>query len=317
MLFFSNIKTRIIMVINMRNVIKNMPLAVSGTLLAILSLGNLLNNYYIKTITFSLGLLIIIILLLKAFFYRESIIKELTNPIVLSTSGTFSMALMVLSTYIINYSYAFAMIIWISGVLLHVFLIIYYTYYYVINNFDIENYYGSLWVVYIGLTMAAISGGILELTSFSWIFFVFGFCVMIPTTLLVSYRYINYPVKIDANKPLICIYTAIFNILTVGYYYTFNPINNAFITLLYMIGLCLYVFSLYEALKYIKLPFYPSFSAFTFPFVISAISSSKMTILYNNNIILSAITVIETIIAIIFVLYVLYQYFINIVMIKS
>lgn len=293
-----------------------MPLAISGTLLAVLSLGNLFNNSYVRILTFLTALLIIAILLLKCIFYKDSFIEELRNPIVLSTSGTFSMALMVLSTYISYYDYLLSFIIWLVGVLLHVLLIIYYTYYYVVKSFNIENYYGSLWVVYIGLTMGAITGGILNLESIAWIFFVFGFCVMIPSIVIVSYRYIKYPVLVDANKPLICIYTAIFNILTVGYYYTFNPLNNTFITVLYIIGLCLYIFSLYKALSYIRLPFYPSYSAFTFPFVISAISSSKLSLIYADNTLLVGITLIQTVIATILVIYVLYQYTVNVVIDK-
>lgn len=291
----------------MNNIIKNMPIAISGTLLAVLSIGNLFEDNLIKSITFILGLTIILILLLKLVYYRKELLKELSNPVILSTSGTFSMAVMVLSTYIVNTNYYLSLIIWLIGVLLHLLLIIYYTIHHIILDFNIEKYYGSLWVVYIGLTMASISGGILELHDISWIFFVFGLIVMIPSFILVSYRYIKYPVKTDANKPLICIYAAIFNILTVGYYYSFNTLNTQFITTLYIIGLILYIFSLYQLIKHIRLPFYPSYSAFTFPFVISAIATTKM-ILIQNNMILTSISKIETIIATILVIYVLYEY---------
>lgn len=295
----------------MKNIIKKMPLAISGTLLSVLSLGNLLNDKYVKIVTLIVGLIIILLLLFKLVFYENIFVKELSNPIVLSTSGTFSMALMVLSTYVRNFSMLFSYMIWVLGVLLHVLLILYYTYYHIIENFSIRKYYGSLWIVYIGLTMAAITGGILDI-EIAWIFFVFGFIVMIPTILLVSYRYIKYPVDEDANKPLICIYSAIFNILTVGYYYTFNPVNNVFITLLYVIGFVLYLFSLYKVIEYIKLPFYPSFSAFTFPFVISATATIIMLHVYSCNI-LSVIGFFQTIVSIVLVVYVLKEYLVNVV----
>lgn len=296
----------------MNNIIKNTPLAISGTLLAILSLGNLLQLTQIKIITLILGLLVITILLLKLIKYPEILKNELENPIVLSTSGTFPMALMVLSTYINNINTLATQIIWITAVIMHMILIIYYTYYYIIKDFNIENYYGSLWVVYIGFTMGAVTGGALNY-DFSWIFVIFGFAVMIPTVTLVTYRYIKYPVKIDANKPLICIYTAIFNILTVGYFHTFNNINTTFITIIFIIACALYIFSLYKLIQYVQLPFYPSYSAFTFPFVISAIATTKILTIYHDNIIISILLLTQTIIAVIMVCYVSYQYLINII----
>lgn len=299
------------------NFIKNMPVAISGTLLATLSLGNLLNNTFIKAITFLIGIMIIITLLLKTIFYTKQIKDELDNPIVLSTAGTFTMALMVLSTYLQYFNYKLALAVWITAVIGHLILILRYTQKYFIQNFNIENYYGSLWIVYIGYTMGAISGGMLNFKEISWIFSVFGFIIMIPTILLVSYRYMKYPVKIDANKPLICIYTAIFNILNVGYLNSFTQINVEFTTLIYIIACCFYVFSLYKMIKYIQLPFYPSYSAFTFPFVISAMASSKLLNIYPESTLLTIISITETIIAVILVTYVLYEYLTNIVLKKQ
>ena len=128
----------------MNNIRKNMPIAISGTLLAVLSIGNLFEDNLIKSITFLLGLTIILILLLKLVYYRKELLKELSNPVILSTSGTFSMAVMVLSTYIVNTNYYLSLIIWLIGVLLHLLLIIYYTIHHIILDFNIEKYYGSL-----------------------------------------------------------------------------------------------------------------------------------------------------------------------------
>ena len=59
----------------------------------------------------------------------------------------------------------------------------------------------------------------------------------------------------------------------------------------------------------IKLPFYPSYSAFTFPFVISAVASTKILAITNNNPILSFVVLIEVGIATVLVAYVLLKYF--------
>lgn len=81
--------------------IKKVPIPISGLILAILSLGNLLQAYnpIFKLICGGVGSILILMLLLKLIFYPEVIKGDLSNPIILSNSGTFSMALMVLSLF--------------------------------------------------------------------------------------------------------------------------------------------------------------------------------------------------------------------------
>jgi exfoliative toxin A/B len=91
--------------------------------------------------------------------------------------------------------------------------------------------------------------------------------MMLITLPLVTYRYINYPVILEQNKPLKCIYAALINILIVGYVNSFTSINTYFLFSLYIIASIFYLYSLYKFITYRKIPFYPSYSAFTFPFV--------------------------------------------------
>lgn len=75
-----------------------------------------------------------------------------------------------------------------------------------------------------------------------------------------------------------------------------------------------------KAIGYLKLPFFPSYAAFTFPFVISAIAS-KQTIACLMNMgspipILQYWVLIETIIATMFVIYVLIRFLVDILEVK-
>ena len=100
---------------------------------------------------------------------------------------------------------------------------------------------------------------------------------MIPTLVLVSYRYLKFTAIEDKNKPFICIYTALFSILIVGYVNALT-INGNFLGLIYIGACILYIFAIYHAIRLLileKLQFLPSFSAFTFPFVISAIATGE------------------------------------------
>lgn len=84
------------------NIIEKLPIPISGLILAILSLGNLLQVYNpnFKLVCGVVGFILIFMLVLKLILYPNEVRNDLSNPIILSNSGTFSMALMILSTYI-------------------------------------------------------------------------------------------------------------------------------------------------------------------------------------------------------------------------
>lgn len=293
----------------MNNIIKNMPIAISGLLLAIFSLGNLYNIQLIRNATLLIGIIILMMCILKIIFYPDIIKNELEQLVILSTSGTFSMSLMLFATFIIPFNQGVATILWIIGIILHMLLIIIFSYRHVFRNFNIQNVYASYWVVFVGITMASITGLSFNLENYTWIFFIFGFMMMLITFPVVTYRYVNYPVELEQNKPLICIYAAVMNILIVGYFNSFTNINVSFVLTLYVIALACYALSFYKLMEYIKIPFYPSYSAFTFPFVISAIASSYILNITANTI-TSMILLFQTAVASILVVYVLYKYII-------
>lgn len=290
------------------NILKKLPIPVSGLILAILSLGNLLQDYNpnFKLICGIVGVIFIFMLFLKLFLYPGDVKSDLSNPIILSNSGTFSMALMILSTYVNSFNGALALSVWILGVALHILLIVYFTYRYIIRDFDINGVYPSYWIVFIGITMGAITAHVHGLNEIGWLFFLFGFMSMIITLPLVIYRYLKYPNKLDQNKPLICIFTAIFSILIVGYTNSLDVLSG-FLIGLYIIAFVFFLFALIKAIEYRNLEFYPSFSAFTFPFVITAIASKEVSLIFNN-VVFDVIIPIQTIIASILVIYVLYRY---------
>ena len=132
---------------------------------------------------------------------------------------------------------------------------------------------------------------------------------MIPTLILISYRYIKFNEIDDKNKPFICIYTALFSILIVGYVNSM-PINGTFLVTIYMAACIFYIFSLFNAIRFIvieKMKFMPSFSAFTFPFVISTIATGELYKFLKIDI-LNYIFNIQSIIALILVIFVGYGY---------
>ena len=292
------------------NLIKNIPLPISGLVLALLSLGNLLQDIhpYLRYLFGAIGLIFLILIILKIVSHPQNVKEDFKNPVILSSFGTFSMSVMLLSTYTTPFSSSIAYAIWIIGIALHILLMIYFTYHFMIRNFDISNVYPSYWIVFVGITMAAITSAVHNSTEIGFIFFIIGFIAMILTMPLMFYRYIKKPDVPDVNKPLICIFTAIFSILIVGYINSASEMSPEFLLIMYVIACIFYIFAFIKLIEYRNLDFYPSFSAFTFPFVISALATKGVLGKIGSNLILNSIAEIEMVVAVIVVLYVLIRY---------
>ena len=290
--------------------IKNIPIPISGLILALLSLGNLTQDIHpcLRVIFGGIGLIFLILIILKLIFHTDLIKEDFENPVIASSSGTFSMSLMILSTYLITFNPSIAYGVWIIGIALHIMLMIYFTCHFIVRNFNISNVYPTYWIVFVGITMGAITSGVHGASEVGFIFFIIGFIAMAITLPLVIYRYVKYPEVPDGNKPLICIFTAVLSILIVGYLNSASGISLEFITVLYIFACIFYVFALWKFIEYRNLDFYPSFAAFTFPFVISALATKGVLSKIGSNLILNSILEIEIAIAAVIVVYILIRY---------
>lgn len=290
--------------------IEKIPIPICGLILAFLSLGNLLNDTHplLKVGCGIIGIALLILILSKLVLYPKKIKEDFKNPIIVSNSGTFSMSLMILSTYTSPFIPSIAYAIWILGVALHILLIVYFTYHFIIHDFNISTVYPSYWIVFVGITMGAITAHAHNLDGIGFIFFLVGFIGMIITLPLVIYRYVKYTDIPNANKPLICIFTALFSILIVGYLNSYNDLSIEFLIIMYTIACIFYIFAFTKLIEYRNLEFYPSFSAFTFPFVISGLATKGVISKTGPNIILNGVLSIETVIATAIVLYVFIRY---------
>lgn len=291
------------------NLIKKLPIPVSGLILASLSLGNLLQDIHprLRFLFGAIGIIFLILILLKVVLYPQLIKDDFKNPVIASSSGTFSMSLMILSTYLMPFMPGISYTIWIIGIVLHILLIIYFTYHFIVHNFDISNVYPSYWIVYVGITMAAITANVHGINDADFIFFIIGFIGMLVSTPLVLYREFIYDKIPEMNRPLTCIFTALFSILIVGYVNSADIISNEFLTVLYTIASIFYIFAIYKLIRNIKIRFYPSFAAFTFPFVISALATKGVLGTLKIGL-LNYVLALQTVIATVLVVYVLIKY---------
>lgn len=297
----------------MMNTIKKVTIPLSGVMLGTAALGNLLQSYS-EGARYACGViaaLMLILLVLKMIFYPQMIKEELKNPIMASVAGTFSMALMILSTYVKPWIGKAALYIWIFAIVLHIVLIVYFTVNFILH-IQMPKVFASYYIVYVGIVTAAITAPAFKKQEIGAGAFWFGFVALIILLVVVTYRYLRHSEVPEPAKPLICIYAAPFSLCIAGYVQSVTPKSYGLLMGMLIVASVIYIFALVKALGYMRIPFYPSYASFTFPFVISAIASKQAMACFANMgkpmPALRIIVLAETVIATVFVIYTIIRF---------
>ena len=221
------------------------------------------------------------------------------------------MGLMLLSTYAKPFIGPAAMYIWFFAIGLHIVLIIYFTMQFIVK-FQFQKVFASYFVLYVGIVVSSVTAPVFEQLQVGTAAFWFGFSVLLVLLVLVTIRYVRFPEIPEPARPIICIYTAPTSLCVAGYVQSVTPKSREFLLAIFALATILYVFALVKALGYLKLQFYPSHAAFTFPFVISAIAAKQtMACLANMQHpmpSLKYVVLFETIVATLFMIYTLIRF---------
>lgn len=257
-----------------KEAIERVPFPVCGVALGTVALGNLLDNY-VPGLRYALAVLAALMLcalvakcVLVPGFFREN----MENPISASVSGTFPMTVMQLSALVAPFWGPVAFVFWGAAVVAHMALILFFTVRYVFH-LKLDEVFASWFIAYVGLAVASVTAPAFGMEAFGAGVFWFAFAALVVLVCLVTARYVARRQMAEATLPLICIYAAPFNLCVVGCLNSVEPAPLAFVTVLWAIGAVLYVVSAVNCVLCLRRDFYPSYAAFTFPFVISAMAS--------------------------------------------
>lgn len=302
--------------------IKRIPLPIAGVMLAMAATGNLIQTYSpeLRLVFGAISAIIGILLIIKFIMYPKLLSEDLKNPVVASVAPTFSMAVILLAAYVKPYANTVGLTIWFIGFILHCALILLFTFRFILK-FDIKKMFPSLFIVYVGLVVASITAPAFSMNTLGQAVFLFGFICYLILLAIVSYRVIKVKEIPEPAQPLIIIFAAPASLCLAGYLSSFDSKSIAIVYFLAILSIAMYVFALTQLPRLLKLKFYPSYSAFTFPMVISAIAM-KMTDGFltksgNGIAFLKYIVIAQTAIAVVMVLYVLIRYILMLVNTKQ
>ncbi len=293
--------------------LKKVPLPICGVALGVAALGNLLQSYS-EEVRYACGIvsaLLLLLFLVRCAVYPKTLAEDLKNPIMASVFGTFSMTLMLLSAYLAPLAKNPAMMLWFLAIGLHGILIIGFTARFMLRA-QLEKVFASYYIVYVGIAVAGVSAPAFGQQNIGSATFWFGGVCFLILTVLITTRYVKCREVPPPARPLICIYAAPASLCVAAYVQSVTPKSIELLLGMYGIAALLFLFGLIKAVQYLKSPFYPSYAAFTFPFVISAIAS-KQTVSCAANLgvalpwMQSVITV-QTVVAVLFVVYTLVRF---------
>lgn len=293
--------------------IKKIPLPISGLILGLAACGNLVQSHgeVYRNIFGAISAIFAVLLIIKIFTSFEQTKKDLENPVIASAFPAFSMAIMILSTYLIPYSDLLARAIWVIGLIFHIILIVWFSMKF-ISKFEIKKVFPSWFIVYVGIVAGSVSSkafGYEEVGRWLFYFGLISFIVLLPVVIKRVFVVKGIP---EPALPTITIMTAPAGLLLAGYMNAFENKSYVAVLALLIISQILYIYVLTQLPKLLSLKFYPSYSAFTFPTVITAIglkgAANYLKGVNESLKFLSSVALIEEIIAVLLVVYVLIRY---------
>lgn len=287
------------------------PLVLSGLILGLVALANLLSNYnnHVKLPLMAIALCLYGLLIYGIVRNKEIAMKQLKSPLVASVFPTFFMVTMLLASQLVHYHLKGpGQVLWWFGCIGDLVLMTYYILRFVLA-FSWDNVFPSWTVLFVGIAMTALTAP----TSCAYFLgqCVFWFCLSATFLIFpVIYKKTYHIGLPEANLPNISTFCAPLSLLLAGYLVTFATPNPLLVILLMVISQAVYFFVLVQLPKLLNRPFNPGFSAFTFPFVISA-TSLRMAVHYCRlEKMLGLLVTIEVLIATGLVGYVLVTYLI-------
>ncbi|MGX4600944.1 TDT family transporter [Faecalimicrobium sp. JNUCC 81] len=297
----------------MINILKKVPIPMAGLMLALAATGNLVLSYgdVYRNIFGILSTVLLVFMIIKIFIDFKDILEKLKNPAIASVAPTFSMGIMILSTYINKLAPRLAVLIWSIGLILHIILILYFTYKFIMK-FDIKKVLPSYFVVYVGIATGGITAPTYNLNKLGEYLFWFGLISYIILLPIVLYRLFKVKDIPESALPTILILTAPANLCLAGYISSFKEKDILMIGFLGTLSILIFIGILVCLPKILKIKFYPSYSALTFPLVITAIATKQTNMYFIKQgiiiPILKYLTYFQMILAIGIVAYVSYKY---------
>ena len=264
--------------------IKNMPLPILPTMVGAATLSNVyqtLGYNWIKHITMWVTTIILIAYLIKIILYFDTCKSEYSNTVPASLYAAFTMILMILGSYYLNYNYLLGKSLWTIGLVLHAIHIIVFTYRNVVRGINKETFVPSWFVTYNGIMVSTVVGKSMNEPFISKIIVYYGIIIFILILPFMIIRLRREPIK-EALFHTQAILLAPSSLCLVSYLNFIDNPNIFIIVIFYIIILVTLLFIIYMLPKFFSYTFTPGFAGLTFPMAIGIVASIKASTYFKG-----------------------------------
>lgn len=260
-----------------KDIYKNIPIAASGVSLALMSITTAwvgLGSTFFRHFGVLFSIVSIGLLLTKALLHPKVIISELKHPFIGSFYPTIAMTLMVISTYIVEYSKHTAQALWLFAICLHIVLdlIFFITR---IKDFKFEDVVPSWYILTVGLGVGAVTGkpiGFISIAKFTFYYAFIWYLVLLPVMLYRVFKIKNIP---KAKETSLMIIGAPANICLAGYLGVFDIKSPLLINFILILAVFNMAYDYFILPRLLRLKFSPALAPLTFPLCIGAVAMQR------------------------------------------
>lgn len=269
--------------------LQNMPIGISGTCLAFITLSNswkLKGINYFKPIAIFLAVCMLALMILRVIRFPKVVYNELKNPVTGTFYPTLGMVLWLVSGFFYPYFPVLCSWLWIAAVIYHYGIVIFYTITR-IRERKFENIMPTCFIVYTGMITGSVAskgmdGVIPQIPQIAHFMLMFGFVFYTLLLPLVLYIVFKSEILDDHKLPTVGIICSPAPLGIVGIL-TIEPNPNPYmLAWLIITGLVLLVVVYGYILKLFKEGFKPSYAAFTFPLAIATLSAFKLSTYFTD-----------------------------------
>ena len=263
----------------MKTFLQKIPIPMAALILGLAALGNLwaTTSPLIRTIFGGLAFTLFLAYILRLLLDPKKALKEMDHSVMASIFAALPMSMMIFATYFKQWLPSFAPIWWWGGFLMHVFWILWFRLKHA-APLKIENLSPTWFVLYVGIACAGVTAPAVSQKAIGTIAVYFATAALTVLLPLMIVRILKGKPLPEPLQPTVMIFAAPASLCLAGALACITNPHPILIFGLQITSLFCYLFVLPRSLRLFRGTFSPAFSAYTFPFVISAIAAKSSVI---------------------------------------
>lgn len=253
--------------------VKRIPIAMSALALGVAGLGNLLAPYspLVRPACGVIAVALVALIGLRCIVDSRGVAAELGTPAGLAVLPALFMALMLLATYLAPIAHSIALALWMAAVIAQLMTTAVFLKRF-LPSLDMAHVLPSWFLIFVGYVVASVTSPAFSMLPLGRVLLWAGLLGYVAALALVTYRVTRGAALPEPALPTLAIYAAPPSLCLAGYLAVTADKQPAIVYTLLVAAAMSMAYVLMRLPRILRLKFYPSYAALTFPFVITAIA---------------------------------------------